>query len=370
MKTIARWGLALAMAACAATTALAQSADCERLRRAIADAGYNPDTAQYQAAADKQQAEIDRMASYAHSIGCENHKFLFFGSDAPAQCGSINQQLGRMRANLADLRARAGGGTRADLVARYNSQCGNQAATNPLDSLFGGHNGAGGDISVQPLGPDGQPAPQQAQSGSQGVCVKTCDGSFFPVTYAANASRYSGLQDLCSAECPNAPVALYTYPFGSSIEQAVTANGQRYVDQPYALKYRQSLDPTCACRKKGESWAQALAGAESRLGAENKGDIIVTPERSAEMSRPRPDAKATPAPKSKKGAKGADQTTDVNGVDTALSAQAQAVSRETTSILGAGDSSTAVIPLDQGQTKQELGGDGIMRRVRVIGPAL
>ena len=64
------------------------------------------------------------------------------------------------------------------------------------------------------------------------------------------------------------------------------------MDSPNALKYRQSLDPACSCRRRGESWADALAGAEAKLGRESKGDIFVTPEKSAEMSRPRLDPKA------------------------------------------------------------------------------
>ena len=44
------------------------------------------------------------MTAYAHSIGCENRQFLFFGAAPPPQCDQINGQLGRMRANLQDLR--------------------------------------------------------------------------------------------------------------------------------------------------------------------------------------------------------------------------------------------------------------------------
>ena len=75
-----------------------------------------------QAAAERQRAELARTSAYAHSLGCENRKFLIFGSDPPAQCGEVNGQIARMQANLADLRARAGGGA-GDLVARYNAEC-------------------------------------------------------------------------------------------------------------------------------------------------------------------------------------------------------------------------------------------------------
>ena len=51
---------------------------------------------------------------------------------------------------------------------------------------------------------------------------------------------------------------------------------------------------TALAGAKGESWAEALAGAEARYGHE-KHDILVTPEKSAEMARPIIDPKAKPA---------------------------------------------------------------------------
>ena len=52
--------------------------------------------------------------------------------------------------------------------------------------------------------------------------------------------------------------------------------GERYVDMPNALKFQQSYDATCSCRRRGESWAETLAAAEAKYGHEAK-DILVTP---------------------------------------------------------------------------------------------
>jgi hypothetical protein len=172
---------------------------------------------------------------------------------------------------------------------------------------------------------------------------------------------------MCRALCPNADVSLYTYPASGEIEQAVSIGGARYMDSPTALKYRQSFDPTCSCRRRGQSWADALANAEVKLGRESKGDIIVTPEKSAEMSRPRPDPKAKPA----KGALDAPgpQNADL-GVDPALSQQAATISREASGI-ASGDAQTgARYGEGQGQTVEVVGPDGVKRRVRIIDPTL
>ena len=219
-----------------------------------------------------------------------------------------------MQANLADLEAREGGGA-GDLVARYNAECLNAPArpNNIFEALFGGVARLAlpppqTDARVEPLdeGSPNQAQPGEkpavaAHAGSYAVCVRTCDGSFFPVSYTGAGSRADTLEDVCRALCPNADVALYSFPFGGTIDGAASsANGEPYANLPNAGKFQQTYDPNCSCRRKGQSWAEALADAEARYGHE-KHDILVTPEKSAEMARPIVDPKAKPAadPKAK-----------------------------------------------------------------------
>ena len=228
-------------------------------------------------------------------------------------------------------------------------------------------------------------------AGSYAVCVRTCDGSFFPISYGGASGRF---EDVCRSLCPNADVQVYSFPFGGTIEQAVSLSGERYVDMPNALKFQQSYDSTCSCRRKGESWAQALAAAEAKYGHEAR-DILVTPEKSIEMSRPII-AKVSADPKAKAGknVKPGAQTPDAaapaaapatagdpslarpgqglnaNGEDTALSAAAATVSREASGIAGGAAQSGTFFNTNQGQTVTETGPDGNKTRVRIVGPAL
>ncbi len=398
----------------AAGDALAQSADCARLQAAIASAPRGAG-GQLQAAADRQRAELSRTSSYAHSIGCDNQKFLFFGSEPPAQCGEIKGQIARMQANLADLQARSGGGGgRADLIARYNSECVNapKQPTNIFEALFGGGARTPSPFETPasiPMSPDEQQQTIEnsiekekkganAHAGSYAVCVRTCDGSFFPVSYSGAGSRADSLEEVCRSLCPNADVALYSFPLGGTIDEAVSSTGERYVDMPNALKFQQAFESNCSCRRRGESWAQALANAEARYGHESH-DILVTPEKSAELSRPIV-AKAAADPKakpSKTGAKTPDATTttttaaaattttaatttntpdptapvlDANGANTALSAAAATVSREASGIAGGDAQGGTRYSESQGQTVIETGPDGVKRKVRIVGPTL
>ncbi len=383
IETIARrvaFGLALAAAAAAFlgghVSAQQLSADCQRLREAIADASRGDSGAQYQAAADRQRAELDRTVAYAKSIGCDRRQFLFFGAAPPPQCGEINAQVGRMRANLDELQQRAGGGPggRGELIARFNAQCTTaqqqqQQPANFLDAIFGNLTRQPSDVQTVPLNPDQPLDSTEAEAGSKAVCVRTCDGAFFPVSYSASQGRLGGLEDMCRALCPNADVSLYTYPPSGQIEQAVSINGAKYMDMPNALKYRQSLDPTCSCKRKGESWADALAGAEAKLGRESKGDVFVTPEKSLELSRPKFDAKTkAKTPADAKATPGATPAADP-GVD-ALSQQAATISREASGIAGGEAQTGAKYGEGQGQTVETVGPDGVKRKVRIIDPTL
>ncbi len=403
---IRKLGVAAALLAAAAaiplfhiSLATAASPDCERLRRAIAETSRSGQGAQYQAAADRQRAEIDRTVAYAKQLGCNNKKFLFFGEDPPPQCNQIHAQMGRMQANLQDLESRAGGGPggRGEMIARFNAQCADQPTRSPniIDTIFG--QPKSGDLQEQPLTPDGgEPKVDEktvgptgeARAGGKAVCVRSCDGAFFPLSYSASSGGLDGLAEMCRALCPNAEVTLYTYPVSGEIEQAVSINGARYMDSPTALRYRHAFDPSCSCRRRGQTWASALAPAESLLGKEDKSDIIVTPEKAAELSRPKADTAADAKSKSAKTAKGAAASakstpaatptpsptavtdggkTDANGVDLTLRDATAAISNESSGIGAADLSKSGPVGEDQGKTFDEVGPDGVKRKVRVVG---
>jgi hypothetical protein len=388
MRFIFGLAVAILVSLAAVNAAEAQSAECQRLQQAIASAGRGGGQgAQYEAAAQRQRGEIERTSAYARSIGCENRKFLFFGSAPPPQCDQINGQLSRMQGNLAELQARGGsGGGRAELVARYNAECAApQAPRGIFDALFGNPREQPAEVQTVPLEPDTNADQKQqpeegsggseAHAGSKAVCVRSCDGSFFPVSYSAYG-RLDELQDMCRALCPNAEVTLYTYSPSADIDQAVSITGAHYMDSPTAMKYRKSVDNSCSCRRRGQSWVDALAGAEQRLGSMGKTDIMVTPERSAELSRPKLDPKAkqnkTPPLETPKvpalDPKAAAQ--DQAPIDPLLGQQAATVSREPSGIAGGDAASGPHYTKGQGQTQEVTGPDGVKRRVRIIDPTL
>jgi hypothetical protein len=335
--------LAAAMMACA-TAAYAQTYECERLRAQIASLAptASPQTTRYAAAAEKQRYELDRTSAYARSIGCDNRQFLIFGSPPPPQCAGLEAQMQRMRANLASLQsqARGAGGLaqRQALQARFDATC-RPGANGLFESLFGSTREQ---IPIDDIAPPMPTEDLHPRGGSLAVCVRTCDGGYFPVSYSARSSRYDSLEELCQAQCPGAKTALYTMPPSGTIDQAVGTDGEPYTSMENAGKFRKTYNPTCACKPQNQSWVQALAQAEELLGRKAAGDLIVTPEKSEELSRPKL-ARVT-----------ADPPTANDAAPAAKGAPANAPR----------------YGLKDGDTHEKTEPGGHTRRVRVIGPKL
>jgi hypothetical protein len=203
--------------------------------------------------------------------------------------------------------------------------------------------------------------------------VRACDGSFFPLSYVGDRDS---LAKLCQALCPNAETQLYSMPFGGTIEQSVSMSGLPYWNLPDAGKFEQAVDQSCSCRRKEQSWAEALAGVEARL-PHHTGDILVTPKISEQMSRP-----AAPPPISVAKAHGTDADAlalvqkpepqpvvlDANGVDLNLNAATAAVSREASGIGVEETGGSAYYGLNQGHIMEQKAPDGSVKRVRIVAP--
>ncbi len=108
------------------------------------------------------------------------------------------------------------------------------------------------------------------RSGSQMVCVRTCDGFFFPVS-AGNGADRTVAEFMCKASCPGAPVKVFTKR-GEDIENAVGADRSLYRKLAGALSFRTASSPTCSCRRPTGSITSGVVFDDPTLKA---GDVIV-----------------------------------------------------------------------------------------------
>ena len=142
--------------------------------------------------------------------------------------------------------------------------------------------------------------PDGAPSGTyHTVCVRTCDGYYFPISYSTVPNRFADDERSCQRLCPAAEVALYSYRNpGEDIQQAVSVSGQPYTGLPNAFHYRKEFTAACSCRKPGQSWGDALRDADDSTTLQG-GDIVVTDQTSKTLSQapqPKPVKGAIPQP--------------------------------------------------------------------------
>ncbi|WP_375411238.1 DUF2865 domain-containing protein [uncultured Bradyrhizobium sp.] len=288
---------------------------CPRLEAQLAtiDRGGSGDPARaeqirrYEEAASKQQGELDRVTLQAKRMGCDSSGFFSLFSGQSAQCGPVNGQIQQMRGNLDQIttsleRLRGSGGfnperdnqRRSVLTALAQNNCGPQYANatrggNFLDNLFGNNNSPA--VAPSDLGP---------QSGTfRTVCARTCDGAYFPISFATVPSRFPDDEKTCKNLCPGTEANLFAYRNpGEDMNQAVSVSGQPYSSMPNAFRYRNEFVPSCACKAAGQTWSDALKSIDDKAAAEQQGDIIVTEESAKKMSQPLP---KTAAPAKKKG---------------------------------------------------------------------
>jgi hypothetical protein len=157
------------------------------------------------------------------------------------------------------------------------------SAENFFDFLFGGgppqkqqpqQRGAppASNFFADPFGlntPEAPPPPQQrsASAGGSGpaFCVRTCDGRYFPLGRSVSPAQ------MCQAFCPAATTKVY---FGSNIDGASSASGERYADLENAFAYRKALKADCTCNGRDPA---GLAPVDLTLDSSLRpGDVIAT----------------------------------------------------------------------------------------------
>jgi hypothetical protein len=88
-----------------------------------------------------------------------------------------------------------------------------------------------------------------SSGGFRTVCVRTCDGYYFPISFATNRSRFKTDAALCQSIYPDGQAQLYVYQNpGEEAEQMISVDGEPYASQPYAFAYRGSYNPACAAQ--------------------------------------------------------------------------------------------------------------------------
>jgi hypothetical protein len=97
--------------------------------------------------------------------------------------------------------------------------------------------------------------PKQADTGFRTLCVRLCDGFYFPISYSTGRGRFSDDASQCERQCPDrSRLFVYRNP-GEEIEEMRDLKGIAYRSLPTAFLYRSKYVTDCTCR--GNPWEEA-----------------------------------------------------------------------------------------------------------------
>ena len=286
------------------------------LRRLESGAGSQSPAAQkWRNAQRQQQKAISAAERDARHFGCS--------SSSAGNCGSLNSKIKRMKANLGKIErqlAKAGGGSskntkrirqvRAALAkcdapapvreAKAKRPENQEKQANFFTRLFNQKQTSAEQVAAR-SGDREIAAVRKRQSSSisrrrlpsggtfRTVCVRTCDGYFFPVSFSTGKSQFVNDEARCSEICPAAPTELYVYrnPGGDQTKMMSLA-GELYADQPFAYRYKSEFVEGCSCRQTRQTRSPS---AWTELGSRSGNRIFLSdisaglPRRSLQPSR-------------------------------------------------------------------------------------
>jgi hypothetical protein len=85
------------------------------------------------------------------------------------------------------------------------------------------------------------------RAGTRTVCVRTCDGYYFPISFRASPARYRIDAAVCqSMYAEDGQAELYVAPGSADISRAKSLDGKTYGQQPFAFAFRSTYDKACA----------------------------------------------------------------------------------------------------------------------------
>ncbi len=256
---------------------------------------------------DQQLADQDRnyrrMQAEADRRECYEDMFIFGRSlrRTPA-CIQIDNEIEAARRAIANLRQQrdainssaARRGRRDDLVAELaRNGCGDNYAheyeqqrrrrSNSFFSLWE-------DEDSDNNGGYSAPLPQQTLpfASYRTMCVRSCDGYYFPISFATISSHFKDDEAKCHSLCA-APSDLYIYRNpGEEVEQMVTLDGRAYAQSKNAFKHRKTYVKGCSCKPEEYSLQEIN---QSEQGSRKQADASPAPAATSNAT-----AKSAPPP--------------------------------------------------------------------------
>lgn len=97
------------------------------------------------------------------------------------------------------------------------------------------------------------------------VCVRLCDGYFWPISFSTTSDNFERDQNMCEQSCTS-PAKLFVYENpGQEPEQMVDVKGQPYSKLKSAFLFRSKFDASCKCNP--HPWEQEAMNRHKQYAA-------------------------------------------------------------------------------------------------------
>jgi hypothetical protein len=220
---------------------------------------------QLERAIDSGESQLDH--------GCYDY-FLFTKTLRNSrQCKNLSRQVDDSKRRLSDLDAQrqdilssSGHSYQDDIIRELaRNNCGAQytaMARRSSDGMWEDEESSGGSTW--------QPRAFNGGQTYRTVCVRLCDGYYFPVSFSTLPNHFANDAQVCSSKCA-APAELFYYPNpGGTIEQAVALNSQEaYPKLKFAFRYRKEIVNGCSCKAADYVPADGSAPKKAENGSTN-----------------------------------------------------------------------------------------------------
>lgn len=249
----------------------ALAASCSSLKSQLASASRGSgQSATYRRAAKRQRAELATTRGLAARAGCTRR--------TNAQCRTLESTIAAMERRVADLDRRAKGDPSAASLKRRIARKGcdapkrGAAKAKPAPKVSR-------EATVVAAKPARQAsvarptAPGAPRGGAwRTVCVRTCDGYFFPVSNAVAPQSFPTDVKRCAAMCPRAETRLFVHGRNGGADTMIDRTGKRYEAMDYAFghtkpDYKPNAGCTCGRPLAPRARAALRGSAERTVGS-------------------------------------------------------------------------------------------------------
>lgn len=108
------------------------------------------------------------------------------------------------------------------------------------------------DVEDETVGPPDSGGPYKT------MCVRACDGYYFPLRHNARRKNFASDSKSCRNACgSDARLFYYALHGGQGPDAMVDLSGKRYIDLPHAFGYRKALVQGCTCKPVPWSYEEA-----------------------------------------------------------------------------------------------------------------